>query len=72
MLGTNALSRLKRARGQSKSRLEDFQSSLKRFRTDHLDIIQLHGIDDEKTLAKAMATDGSLRDVQRSPKRGFS
>jgi len=28
--------------------------SLKRLRTDRIDIIQLHGIDDEKTLAKAM------------------
>ena len=30
-----------------KESLEDFQSSLKRLRTDYIDILQLHGIDDE-------------------------
>jgi len=44
-----------------KESLQDFQSSLKRLKTDRLDIIQLHGIDDEKTLKKAMSSNGSLQ-----------
>ena len=41
-----------------KESLEDFKCSLKRLKTDRLDIIQLHGIDDEKTLASAMSAYG--------------
>lgn len=51
--------------------LEDFQNSLKCLRTDHLDIIQLHGIDDEKTLAKATASDGSLETCKEARKEGL-
>ena len=54
-----------------KESLEDFQSSLKRLRTDHLDIIQLHGIDDEKTLRKAMGADGSLQTCKEARKQGL-
>ena len=51
--------------------LDDVQNSLKRLRTDHLDIIQLHGIDDEKTLAKAMNADGSLQTCKDAKKEGL-
>ncbi len=54
-----------------KESLSDFQSSLKRLRTDHLDIIQLHGIDDEKTLAKAMSAEGSLQTCKEARKEGL-
>ena len=54
-----------------KESLEDFKTSLKRLRTDRLDIIQLHGIDDEKTLAKAMGADGSLQTCKEARKKGL-
>ena len=54
-----------------KESMKDFECSLKRLRTDRLDIIQLHGIDDEKTLAKAMGVDGSLQTCKEARKRGL-
>ena len=54
-----------------KESLEDFKSSLKRLKTDRLDIIQLHGIDDEKTLAKAMGSDGSLQTCKKARSQGL-
>jgi predicted aldo/keto reductase-like oxidoreductase len=54
-----------------KESLEDFKSSLKRLKTERLDIIQLHGIDDEKTLAKAMSADGSLQTCKEARKQGL-
>ncbi len=51
--------------------LEDFKSSLNRLKTDRLDIIQLHGIDDEKTLAKAIGEDGSLQTCKEARKQGL-
>ena len=54
-----------------KESLEDFECSLKRLKTDRLDIIQLHGIDDEKTLAKAMGADGSLQTCKEARKQGL-
>jgi uncharacterized protein len=51
--------------------LDDFQSSLKRLRTDWIDIIQLHGIDDEKTLTKAMGADGSLETCKEARREGL-
>ena len=54
-----------------KESLEDFKSSLKRLKTDRIDIIQLHGIDDEKTLAKAMGSDGSLQTCKEARKQGL-
>ncbi len=51
--------------------LEDFKSSLKRLRTDRLDIIQLHGIDDEKTLDKAMGSDGALQTCKEARREGL-
>jgi predicted aldo/keto reductase-like oxidoreductase len=46
--------------------LADVQGSLKRLRTDRIDIIQLHGIDDEKTLAKAMGADGVMETCKQA------
>jgi predicted aldo/keto reductase-like oxidoreductase len=54
-----------------KESLEDFKSSIKRLKTDRLDIIQLHGIDDEKTLAKAMGSNGSLQTYKEARKQGL-
>ena len=54
-----------------KESLKDFKSSLKRLKTDKLDIIQLHGIDDEKTLSKAMNEDGSLQTCKEARKQGL-
>jgi len=51
--------------------LEDFKSSLQRLQTDRLDIIQLHGIDDEKTLAKAMSAEGSLQTCKEARRQGL-
>lgn len=54
-----------------KESLEDVKCSLKRLKTDRIDIIQLHGIDDEKTLAKAMGLDGSLQTCKEARKQGL-
>lgn len=52
--------------------LNDLKVSLKNLRTDHLDIIQLHGIDDEKTLRKAMDQDGALQTCKEALKEGLA
>lgn len=65
VLATKTGSRTKR------ESLDDVQNSLKRLRTDHLDIIQLHGIDNEETLAKAMGADGSLQTCKDAKKEGL-
>jgi hypothetical protein len=46
------------------------KQSLQKLRTDHIDIMLLHGIDDEKTLEQAMAADGSLTAVKEARKEG--
>lgn len=51
--------------------IKDVKSSLRRLKTDHLDIIQLHGIDDEKTLDKAMGPNGSLKTCKEAQKQGL-
>ncbi len=51
--------------------MDDFKVSLKNLKTDHLDIIQLHGIDDEKTLSKAMGADGSLQTCKEARREGI-
>ena len=55
ILATKTGSRTKR------KSLEDVKSSLRRLKTNRLNLIQLHGIDDEKTLTKATGPDGSLQ-----------
>jgi aryl-alcohol dehydrogenase-like predicted oxidoreductase len=54
VLATKTASRTKSAS------LVDFKSSLHRLKTEWLDLIQLHGIDDWKTLRKAIGPDGLL------------
>ena len=54
-----------------KESIEDVKCSLKRLKTDKLDIIQLHGIDDEKTLSKAMSADGPLQTCKEARKQGL-
>jgi uncharacterized protein len=51
--------------------LKDVRSSLKRLKTDRIDLIQLHGIDDEKTLAKAMGQNGSLQTCKQAQTKGL-
>ncbi len=51
--------------------LADFKTSLRRLKTDRLDLIQLHGIDDEKTLEKAMGPNGSLGMCKKARSEGL-
>jgi predicted aldo/keto reductase-like oxidoreductase len=51
--------------------LADFQSSLRRLKTDRLDLIQLHGIDDDKTLQKAIGPNGSLEMCKKARSKGL-
>ena len=44
------------------------KQSLQKLRTDYIDIMLLHGIDDEKTLEQAMAAEGSLTAVKEARK----
>ncbi len=55
-----------------KESMDDFSVSLKNLRTDHVDILQLHGIDDEKTLAKALGEDGSLQTCKQARREGLA
>jgi uncharacterized protein len=61
----------KTASRTKKESLSEVQSSLKRLKTDHIDVLQLHGIDDEKTLAKAMGADGSLQTCKEAQREGL-
>lgn len=51
--------------------LADIKSSLKRLKTDRLDLVKLHGIDDMKTLAKAMGSGGSLETCKQARSKGL-
>ena len=51
--------------------LEDLKESLRRLQTDRLDIIQLHGIDDERTLGKAIGEDGVLQTCKQARREGL-
>jgi predicted aldo/keto reductase-like oxidoreductase len=51
--------------------LNDFKSSLRRLKTDRLDLIQLHGIDTLKTLEKVMGSNGSLEMCKRARSEGL-
>jgi len=46
------------------------KQSLQKLRTDHIDIMLLHGIDDEKTLEQAMANEGSLTALKEARQQG--
>jgi uncharacterized protein len=54
-----------------KESLEDFKSSLTKLQTDRVDVIQLHGIDDERTLSKAMGPDGVLQTCKQARREGL-
>jgi len=49
---------------------QDIEQSLRRLRTDRLDLIQLHGIDDSETLKKAMG--GSLETCKEARSKGLA
>jgi predicted aldo/keto reductase-like oxidoreductase len=51
-----------------KESVEDLKNSIQLLQTDHVDIIQLHGIDDEKTLTKAISSDGALQTCKKAQK----
>jgi predicted aldo/keto reductase-like oxidoreductase len=51
--------------------LEDLKESLRRLQTNRLDLIQLHGIDDEATLAKATGEDGVLQTCKQARREGL-
>ncbi|MCL1977937.1 MAG: aldo/keto reductase [Candidatus Bathyarchaeota archaeon] len=55
-----------------KESLEDLRNSLRLLQIDHVDIIQLHGIDDEKTLNAAMGPDGVLQTCKEAQKEGLT
>ena len=48
--------------------LQDLKNSLKLLQTDYIDILQLHGIDDERTLTKAMGPNGALQTCKKAQK----
>jgi predicted aldo/keto reductase-like oxidoreductase len=52
--------------------LKDFTTSLDKLQTDHVDILQLHGIDDEKTLTKAMNANGALQTCKHAQREGLT
>ena len=51
-----------------KESLNDLKNSLQLLQTDHIDILQLHGIDDEKTLTKAINSNGALQTCKKAQK----
>lgn len=57
-----------RTKGKS---LADIESSLKRLKTKRLDLIQLHGIDDTKTLEKGMGAGGALKSCKQARSKGL-
>lgn len=65
ILATKTGSRTKR------ESLEDLKESLRRLQTDRLDLIQLHGIDDEQTLRKATSENGVLQTCKQARKEGL-
>jgi len=46
------------------------KQSLRNLCTDRIDLVQLHGIDDEKTLEKAMSREGSLAALKEARSQG--
>ena len=46
------------------------KQSLRNLQTDRIDLVQLHGIDDEKTLEKAVSQDGSLAALKEARSQG--
>lgn len=46
------------------------KQSLRNLQTDRIDLVQLHGIDNEETLKKAMASEGSLAALEQAKTQG--
>ena len=65
IIATKTASRTKR------ESLADFKSSLHRLKTNRLDLIQLHGIDNVKTLGKAIGPGGSLETCKKARSEGL-
>lgn len=51
--------------------VEALKDSLRLLQTDKIDIIQLHGIDDEQTLKKAIGQEGVLQTCKRARQEGI-
>lgn len=45
--------------------------SLSKLKTDRIDLVQLHGIDDEETLKKAISKNGSLTALKEARRKGI-
>jgi len=54
-----------------KESMDDIKESLRRLRTNRLDLIQLHGIDDMETLKKAMGSGGVLESCREARSKGL-
>lgn len=57
------------ARSQGEAAAE-FRESLGRLGTDHVDLLQLHGVNDEATLARVLAPDGAVRAAEAAGQAG--
>jgi predicted aldo/keto reductase-like oxidoreductase len=51
--------------------LKDLGQSLEKLKTDRIDILQLHGIDDKSTLRKATRADGVLQTCKEARNKGL-
>lgn len=54
-----------------KESLKEVKKSLKALKTDKIDILQLHGIDDLQTLKKSMSSDGALKTCKEARSEGL-
>jgi len=54
-----------------KESLEQLKKSLKALKTDRMDILQLHGIDDSETLKKALSTGGAIETCRKARAEGL-
>ena len=54
-----------------KESLEQLKKSLKALKTDRMDILQLHGIDDSKTLKKALSAGGAIETCRKARAEGL-
>jgi len=54
-----------------KESLKEVKKSLKALKTDRIDILQLHGIDNSKTLKKAMSSEGALETCKEARSEGL-
>jgi predicted aldo/keto reductase-like oxidoreductase len=54
-----------------KESLKEVKKSFEALKTDRIDILQLHGIDDSETLKKAMSSDGALKTCKEARSEGL-